>query len=446
MIDTPPATLFDLDAERAALGSILLDRDALLPLREQGLNGADFYTEAHRYVYDAMCALLAQRTPPDLMTVSDLLRRREQLDAVGGVSYLIGLSGNVPTSYHAEHYGAIVQRAALQRRMMQAGAKIARLAQQGGELSDDALYAQAQATLNEAAPAATATGGPQTFAAIANQWYEQLDSGIVPGVPTGLVDLDRVLSLRPGTLNILAARPGNGKSALATQIMYHNIQRGKRVLMYSLEMSTIEIMQRIAANELGIDNKKIINQDLTQSELGAVVGLINGKLPELPGVIDDTAGINIDTIRLRTLRTLATHGKIDLIIVDYLQLVAGVRSRNDNRDQEIGTITKALLALAKEVQAPVLALSQMSRAVEGRANRQPQLSDLRESGNIENDAYTITFIDRPEMYDKDTDLKGIAKLHIAKQRGGALGVVDVLFDPARMRFKNMTHYAAPEGY
>ncbi len=435
----------DINAERAMLGSVLLERDAIIVVAPW--LGADyFYLEKHAWIYEAMLACYNRRVPPDISTVADELRRHERLDQIGGIIYLAELSAEVPTAVHVEYYARIVERTALMRRLIEAGGKITALGYDESQELEDTLD-QAESELF----AVSQRRAMQDFIhirSVVDSYFEQITSvdegrGEIVGIPSGYTDLDRLTGgLQRSDLIILAARPSVGKTALALSMAYNMAVRAPHtVAVFSLEMSREQIVQRLLAMHTGIDTQRLRTGNIT-GDLQSVIEAM-GILSEASIYIEDTPGLSIMEVRSRARRLRAQVG-IDLIIIDYLQLMQARRS--DNRVQEVSEISRGLKALARELDVPVIALSQLSRAVEGRVNHVPMLSDLRESGSIEQDADIVMFIYREELYDKETDKKGIAELHLAKHRNGPLGVVPLRFDNNTTTFQNLARYTATEGY
>lgn len=433
---------YDLAAERAVLGAILLDREAVLAVSDT-LQPADFYLEKHALVYEAMLACLARRVPPDIATVSGELRRQEQLELIGGLSFLGEIAAEVPTAVHVAYYAEVVIRTVTLRRLIQAGGAIAGLGfDQRQELD---------ATLDQAEQALFAVSQRQRGAdftplsTVVQQYFERAQRDEDErAVPTGLTDLDRRLNggLRPGQLALLAARPGLGKSGLAMTIAYElGVRRGRSVGVVSLEMSRDELLQRLIAIHTGIDTRQVEGR-VRRGDPATLDAL--GVLAQAPIAIEDTAMLSVMDVRSKA-RRLAMARPLDLLIVDYLQLLIGDSSAQSRVD-EVSKISRQLKLLARELQCPILALSQLSRAVEQRGSKVPQLSDLRDSGALEQDADIVVFIYREEVYDEVTDQAGIAELHLAKQRNGPLGVVPVQFDAPTTRFRDLLQAASPAGY
>ncbi|GAC1558216.1 MAG: replicative DNA helicase [Herpetosiphon sp.] len=438
----------NIEAERATLGALLIERDAIIALAAW-LSTEHFYLEKHRWIYDAIIQCYNRRVPPDLQTVAEELRRAQHLVEIGDVPFLVELSNDVPTAYHVEFYGRIVERTAVLRRLIQAGGRIAAL---GFDETDDV-----ERTLDLAEQelfSVSQRRGVQEFVPLSqviDQYLDYLNElqerGFdVGGVPTHFVDFDRLMGgLHKSDLLILAARPGVGKSSFALSIAHNMaVQNRASVGIFSLEMGRDQLLQRLLATFTGIDAQRLRTGRISTQDLNVVMDAM-GQLANIPIYIDDTPGVTINELRSKTRRLQAEHG-LDLLIIDYLQLLTSGGRRNDNRVQEVSEISRSLKNLARELQVPVLALSQLSRAVEGRTSHVPMLSDLRESGSIEQDADVVMFIYREEMYDKDTDKKGIAEIHVAKHRNGPLGVVNLFFDTKTTRFRDLSPYRSPENY
>jgi replicative DNA helicase len=435
-------------AERATLGAIFLDREAIVPIAAW-LAPEHFYFEKHAWIYEAQQACYARRTPPDLTTVADELRRSERLDQIGGVPFLIDLANAVPTAFHVEYYAKIVERTAVLRRLIQAGGKIAALGFEETEDVEQTLDAAEQELFN-----VSQRRGIQGFVSLAqviDQYYEYLNEvqergPEMTGLSTGFIDFDRMTGgLHKSDLLILAARPGVGKSSFAMTIAFNMAMQQKiPVGVFALEMGRDQLLQRLLATHTGIDSQKLRTGRISTQELTTLMDAM-GQLSVAPIYIDDTPGLTVNEVRSKARRLQAEHG-MDVLIIDYLQLMSGSGRRGENRVQEVSEISRSLKGLARELNIPVIALSQLSRAVEGRTSHVPVLADLRESGSIEQDADIVMFIYREEMYDKDTDKKGIAEIHIAKHRNGPLGVVPLFFDQRTTRFRDLAPYQTPEGY
>jgi replicative DNA helicase len=426
------------DAEESVLGAALIDREAVGKVAAF-LRPEDFYRERNGNIYAAMLALYDRREPVDYMTLSDELGRRGQLEAVGGIFYLGRLLEIVPTSLHVEEYGRIVERTALMRRLISAGGKIAALGYSDAYDVDTTLEKAEQLLLQISSKRST-----RDFESLGDvlraylEQLEQLQSGdrTLYGVPSGFVDLDKLLGgLQRSDLIILAARPAMGKTSLALNIAANAaIKYRATVGMFSLEMSNGQLAARLLSTETGIDSTRLRGGRLNEQESRRLAHSL-GVLSEASIYVDDTPGLSIMELRSKARRLQADAG-CDLIIIDYLQLVEGSRNR-DNRVQEISEISRSLKGLARELHIPVLALSQLSRAVESRSPHIPMLSDLRESGSIEQDADVVMFIYREDVYNKDSEKKGIAEIHVAKHRNGPVGQVSLFFNERTTKFADL---------
>ncbi len=442
---TQPTLPSNVDAERATLGSVLLNRDALAAI-ESWLKPEFFYVERHALIYEAMVQCFNNRVPPDTRTVAEELRRRGQLDNVGGVLYLSELIETVPTSYHIEYYARAIERTSTLRRLINTGAQIAALGYDEQREIDDTID-KAESLLFDIAQKRT-TQDFVHISSVVDTYFEQLNylqehRGEVMGVQTGYRDFDQITGgLQRSDLIILAARPGTGKTSFAMSLAYNVAMYFQQtVAVFSLEMGREQLVQRLIAMETQIDTHRLRLGQVPDNQLKVVFEAM-GRLSQAPIYIEDTPGISVMELRSKARRLKSQHG-CDLIVIDYLQLMSG--RGKENRVQEVSEISRGLKALARELNVPVIALSQLSRAVEGRQSHVPMLSDLRESGSIEQDADIVMFIYRDELYNKESDKKGIAEIHIAKHRNGPVGVVNMRFDPATTRFADLT-YRSPEGY
>lgn len=452
----PAASLSDrlppqnIEAEQAVLGSLLIDPEAVHRVAPN-LRPADFYRETHGLIYAAILDLHERRQPADIVTLCDELEKRQQLETVGGAPYLTSLINVVPTSVHAEHYAGIVSRTAIQRRLIGAAGEIAGLAYEPaddiGEVIDRAEQELFKVSQQRASRALVPV--KEVIASYIARLEElSLRKGQPIGIPTGFDKLDLLLGgLQPSDLVILAARPSMGKSALALSIALQAARRwDSHIAIFSLEMSAEQLVQRLLSSETGIDSQKLRLGRLDGDEWDAVAHAA-GRLGELVIFIDDSASLSAMEMRTKARRVHAEH-RLDLIVLDYLQLMRG-DARAENRVQEISYISRALKGLARELHLPILALSQLSRAVESRDIKQPQLSDLRDSGSIEQDADVVMFIYRDVMYfptEEDWAKKypgkpyrpNIAEISVAKQRNGPSGrKVELGFIQDRVQFVNL---------
>ncbi len=435
MTDRPlPA---DLVAERAVLGAILLDREAIVSIADW-LTPEDFSINKYGTMYAAALACVQRREPPDIPNVASELRRRNELDAVGGVSFLGDLAAEVPTAVHIEFYARSVERAALARRLIEAGGTISAIGYDEQRPLDE-VEADAQQQLVTALRRSSAVRAAPLAESL-NAIYRELADGVAPGVPTRLADYDALAGgLHASDLLVLAGRPGMGKTAFACQLAYNVAQQGRRVLVLSLEMSRKQLGQRLLALHSGVSIQAIREQRLSDRQRERLVDAF-GAMSELPIHIDDceVAGAKtLAAIRLSVLRYAAEYGRPDLIIVDFLQLIIGPQDYKGNRVQEVSAISRGLKALAKELDCPVLALSQLSRAVESRVSKVPQLSDLRDSGDIEAAADQVLFLYREAYYEPQSPNQNMAELHIAKHRNGPTGIIPLAFQPETTRFGNL---------
>ncbi len=433
----------NLEAEQSVLGSLLLDKDGVIKIADI-LYAEDFYDEKHAIIYRAILSLYDERSPIDLLTVSAKLRDGNSLDNVGGVTYLTTLVNTVPSAAHILHYAQIVRKKGTLRRLIGQASDIITLGyEEEGDLetmldkAEQKLFSVSQKYLK------------QNFVSLGEVLHETFDrldelhreKGKLRGVATGFNDLDSKLGgLQKSDLVILAARPSMGKTSLALDVIRNVAMNEKKsVAIFSLEMSKDQLVDRILAAEADVDLWKMRTgklNDLGPDNDFERIGHALGRLSEAKIFIDDSGSLNIMELRTKARRLQSEHD-LDLIVVDYLQLMQG-RS-TENRVQEVSEISRSLKILAKELNVPVLALSQLSRAVEQRGgDKKPQLSDLRESGSIEQDADVVMFIYRDEMYTgKESKKPHIAEILIRKHRNGPTGDVELFFDGEKTSFKNL---------
>ncbi len=429
----------NIDAECGLLGSLLIDPEAISDVADW-LQASDFYRESHQLIYAAILTLYENRQPADFITLCDLLRQREQLETVGGESSLVSLLGGVPTSGNLSTYARIVVQKAGYRRLLHVAGQIAALAyeevEDAQEQAEQLLFAlQRQDRQAFVSLAHVLAACMEDLEALQNQEKHLL------GIPTGFCYVDAALGggLQRSDLIILAARPGNGKTSLALNIAAHAaLHAGKRVAFLSLEMSAKQLGLRLIAMQAKQDQRRL--------RLGLIddwdqVVAASDTLSEGVIWIDDTSELTHTALRSKIRRLQTLHG-VDLVIVDYLQLMRAMQpdgKRFQIREQEIAEISRSLKAVAKELQVPVLALAQLNRALEARQNKRPMLSDLRESGALENDADVVLFIYREDLYQEPTDpaTKNAADIIIAKHRNGPVGEVRLRFDPSRTCFSDL---------
>jgi replicative DNA helicase len=431
----------DLTAEEAVLGSLLLDRDAVVKVAPF-LRATDFWKDAHAEIYAAVLRLYERSEPPDFVTLCSELQRVGKLELVGGAPAIIGLIDSTPTSVHIEHYARLVTRQAYGRRLISAGGAIA---QEGYLNSDDveAVTAKVERILADATMQKGAAGITSIADAVAafTERLEQLESGGGTaknvGVPSGFVQLDnKIGGWQAGKLIVKAGRPGTGKTSLMLNEAKHAAKGGVPAGIFSLEMDRSELVARYMADEAQMDSRKfILGQYISQDEWRRLM-LAEGRLGELPLYIDDTANLSISELRSKAYRMRAEKN-IGILFVDYLQLVTAPR-KDGNRVLEVGEVARKLKILARELDIPVIVGAQLNRAVEQRASRIPILSDLRDSGEIEQHADIVIFIHREELYGETSENAGVAELHIAKHRAGPLGIVPLRFVKERTQFQSIT--------
>ncbi len=435
-----------LQLEEAVLGALMLDKDALTVVLDI-LRPESFYVDAHQLIYKAMMRLFERSQPIDLLTVMEELKKGGDLQTAGGPAYLSELTNRVASAANIEFHARIIAQKFIQRELIRVSTKIIRDAYEDTtdvfQLLDDAeqgLFSIAQQNMSR---------GYQSMAALSNKLLKQMEElksredGLT-GIPTGFTELDRLTSgFQRSDLIIVAARPGMGKTAFTLSLAKNAAYNfGKAVAFFSLEMSSVQLATRVISQDAEISGSKMRNGQLEEYEHQQLLTSIE-RLSEIPIYIDDTPGINVFELRAKCRRMKMQHN-IDMIIIDYLQLMSGGKENSKgNREQEISSISRALKGLAKELDVPVIALSQLSRAVETRGGtKRPQLSDLRESGAIEQDADIVSFIYRPEYYDiledeEGQSLKGVAEVIIAKHRNGALKTVKLKFTDQFARFSDL---------
>jgi len=436
-----------LEAEEAVLGAMMIDDAAANKAIGLLKSSHYFYKEAHKKIFEAMLILSEESNPIDTVSVSNELKKKKSLKSVGGLYYLTGLVDKVPTAANIETYASIVKEKGILRDLISASHHMSKKAFESREdvatILDEAeqsIFSLTQQKDNKLFEHIQ----PILTKAIQNLEKMQSQKGSVVGVPSGIIDLDNVTAgFRKSDLIVIAGRPSMGKTALALSIA-RNASLESRVptAIFSLEMSSDQLAQRLLSSEARIDGHKARTGRLQTARWKDVV-IASGKLADAPLFIDDTPALSILDLRSRA-RRLKREENIGLLVVDYLQLMQGPR-RSENRQQEISYITQSLKALAKELDIPIIALSQLSRAVESRTNKRPVLSDLRESGAIEQDADLVIFLYRPYVYDnKKVEEKGLAYLIVAKQRSGPTRTVKATFIDTYARFENYTDWSESE--
>lgn len=428
-----------LDAEESVLGGILLDNSAIDRITEL-ITADDFYRESHRKIYRAMLSLSERNEPADLITLTEALRVRGELADVGGVAFLAELAERVPTAANIANYARIVREKAILRNLITTATAIATRGYEAQEdvkeLLDRAESEVMQLSEREVKPAFVRIDQllGQTFKDI-DRLHEQQNA--VTGVTTGFIDLDKLLAgLQPSDLIIIAGRPSMGKTAFCLNIAENAALKGDAgCAVFSLEMSKEQLAMRMLCSQAHVDLARVRTGHLTDREFRELAEAA-ARLSYAPIYIDDTPALSVLELRSKARRLHRDpNARLKLIVVDYLQLMRGSEGR-DSREQEISEISRSLKALAKELHVPVIALSQLNRQVENRSPPKPRLSDLRESGAIEQDADVIGFIYREEVYVEDTDKKGVAEIIIAKQRNGPIGSIELTFLREFTRFEN----------
>ena len=426
-----------VEAEQSVLGSILIDADAILRVGDF-LKPGDFYRQQHGEIFEAMLSLHGQREPIDLVTLGDELSRRDRLEEVGGPAYLASLMNSVPTAVHAEHYGRIVERKSVLRNLIGAAGKIAAV---GYEEANDAEVAidRAESILFEISQRRT-DGGFESLSVLLGQAYDRLEylhehRGQILGVPTGLSQLDALLGgLQPSDLIILAARPSVGKTSMALNIGQHAaVRETKKVAIFSLEMSREQLALRLLSAESGINPRPLQTGFVDETDWTKIATVMND-MATAPMWIDDSPALSVMELRTKARRLEAEQHGLDLVVVDYLQLMqSSTPNRDNNRVQEVSDISRGLKQLARELKVPVLALSQLSRSVEQRGSAEPRLSDLRESGSIEQDSDVVIFLYREGDQNTEAEVE-LVKAKVAKHRNGPIGEVPLQFRKANTRF------------
>lgn len=418
----------NIEAEQAVLGAVLIDQNALMSATEI-LIPEDFYRQAHQRIFRAMLDLTEKNEPVDLVTLTAELTDREWLEEVGGVTYLTDLANAVPTAANVEYYAHIVEEKAILRKLIQTATHIASSGYAGeGEVAE--LIAEAEKRILSISEQRTS----DTFIPIKDvllETFERIEhlyahQGELSGLPSGYPDLDRMTSgFQKSDLIIVAARPSVGKTAFALNIAQNVAARsGEPVAIFSLEMSASQLVQRMLCAESNIDSHKFRTGMMEDDDWEKLTMAIS-TLAEAPIFIDDSAATTVFDIRSKCRRLQAERG-IGLVIIDYLQLIHS-RGNRESRQQEISEISRALKALARELDCPIIALSQLSRSVEQRQDKRPLLSDLRESGSLEQDADIVAFLYREDYYDPETEKQNIIEIIIGKQRNGPVGKVELVF-------------------
>ena len=432
---------YNLASEEAVLGSILIDADAYFEVASM-LRPEDFHSVKNRWIWSIFAALHDQRVPIDLLTTQDELERRGQLEEAGGFTYLSRLVSSVPTAFNIAAYGKMVEEAATRRRLIQAASDIARTAYDENTDISEVVSQSEQALF--AVSEARSTRDLAPIRQVASDYYERVqflydNQGEMVGVPTGFRDLDTLLGgMQKSDLIIIAGRPGKGKSAFMIS-MALNASRSykKQVALFSLEMSNEQVMQRMVAQDTRIDSQRLRLGELGEEDMVRFVHSV-GLLSDLGIHLDDTPAISASQLRAKC-RRLAAEVELDMVIVDYLQLMTADVARESNRVQEVSYISRSLKTIARELRVPVLAGAQLSRSVEHRKGQRPMLADLRESGSIEQDSDVVMFLHHPDDWDETPQKKHVTELLLSKHRNGKTGSLELVFLPKYAQFVDAAH-------
>ncbi len=429
----------NIDAEKSLLGAVLIDEEVLADV-SQHVKPADFYDKRHATIFGGMMRLYERHKPVDLLTLTDELKKKDELDIIGGSVYLSELTNYVPTAAHAETYAEMVSQSAVRRRLIKASADISELGYDHDNTVQE-LLEKAEAELFSVSDQSL----KQDLVSIESILTESFDrmeelhrnKGSLRGIKTGYRDLDNMTAgLQRSDLIILAARPAMGKTTLVTNLAYNVATIAKQsVLFFSLEMSKEQLVDRMLADASGVDAWNIRTGNLSDDDFGKLSEAM-GEMAEAPIYIDDTPGLSVLEMRTKA-RRAAHESPLGLVIVDYLQLMQAAGRSDGNRVQEVSEISRGLKLIARELNVPVIALSQLSRSVESRSPQVPQLADLRESGSIEQDADIVMFIYREAYYNPETDRENITDLIVAKHRNGPVGKIELYFHPERLRFMSL---------
>jgi replicative DNA helicase len=429
----------NLDAEKSLLGAVLIDEETLADISEH-VTPKDFYDKRHGAIFGGMMRLYEHHKPVDLLTLTEELKKKDELDAIGGSAYLTELTNYVPTAAHAEAYAELVAQKAVRRRLIKASGEISELGFDENTTTQE-LLEKAEAELFSVSDQSLKQDLVSIEAILTDSFdrMEELhrNKGALRGVRTGWRDLDNITAgLQRSDLIILAARPAMGKTTLVTNLAYNVATVAKQaVLFFSLEMSKEQLVDRMLADASGVDAWNIRTGNLSDDDFSKLSEAM-GELAEAPIYLDDTPGLSV--LEMRTKARRAAHDTpLGLIIIDYLQLMQGSGRDNGNRVQEVSEISRGLKLIARELNVPVIALSQLSRSVESRSPQIPQLADLRESGSIEQDADIVMFIYREAYYNPETERENITDLILAKHRNGPTGKVELYFHPERLRFMSL---------
>ncbi|CAM4436567.1 MAG: replicative DNA helicase [Paenibacillus macerans] len=429
----------NLEAEQAVLGAILLQSEALITAMER-VRTEDFYDKPHQLIFEAMVQLGEESKPIDLVTLTAKLKDRGELEDIGGVSYLAKLAHAVPTAANVDYYARIIEEKSMLRRLIRTATQIVSDGYAGGE-DVSGMLSDAERSILEISNRSSGSG----FVAIRDVVMEVFDRveqlhqnrGTTTGIPSGFVDLDRMTAgFQRSDLIIVAARPSVGKTAFALNIAQNVAVRAKEtVAIFSLEMSAAQLVQRMICAEANLDAGIMRTGDFKNDDDWAKLTMGIAALSEAEIYIDDTPGVTVADIRAKCRRLKKEKG-LGMILIDYLQLIHGRGKPGENRQQEVSEISRTLKQIARELEVPVIALSQLSRGVEQRQDKRPMMSDLRESGSIEQDADIVAFLYRDDYYNQETEKKNIIEIIIAKQRNGPVGTVELVFLKNFNKFAN----------
>src|SRR3954470_23279502 len=436
----------NLEAEESLLGAMMLSREAITAAVEARLEGSDFYKPAHGSIFEAAYTLHSRGEPVDPVTVAEELRRTSQLDSMGGRQTLLRIQAGTPASANAAHYAQIVAELAMLRRLIETAGEIQEMAYTTDDAVDDTLDG-AEAAIFEVAEKRVTDSLVPLYPAL-EQTMNQLEAlydreSDIVGIATGFHDLDSILlGLQPSTLSIVAARPGQGKTSFALGLAQHVALHGRKpVLFFSMEMGYLELTKRLLAAEARVPSRKLQTGKLSEHEWPRVNHAV-GRLAEAPFFIDDNPHCTVMEMRAKARRIKARYGDLGLIVVDYLQLMSSPR-RAENRQVEVSEMSRGLKILARELDCPVMVGSQLNRQLEYRQDKRPMLADLRESGSIEQDADVVLFLYRDDIYNPESDQRGVAEVIIGKHRNGPTGIAKLAFLDHIVKFANMATIDTP---
>ncbi len=429
----------NIEAEQSVIGAMLMDRDAILTASEI-LTADDFYQHQNAVMFETILELFNEGRAVDLVTLQDRLKEKDVPPEVSSLDFVRDIITMVPTSINAGDYAGIVKEKSILRQLIKITEEIANECYQGGRPLEEILQETEKRIFD-----LLQTRGASEFTPIRDIALSVLEKieeaaknpGAVTGIPTGFIDLDyKTSGLQPSDFVLIAARPSMGKTAFVLNMIEHvAIKKGMPCIIFSLEMSKEQLVNRLISMESNVDAQKMRNGTLSDEEWDAVIEAM-GTVSQANLIIDDTPGITVAELRSKCRKAKLEHG-LSLIVIDYLQLMSGTGKQSENRQQEISEISRSLKALAREMNAPVVTLSQLSRACEARADHRPLLSDLRESGAIEQDADLVMFLYRDDYYNRDSDRPNIAEVNIAKQRNGPIGTIELLWRPEVTKFANL---------